>query len=97
MGCPICRASAREIWLDENGVFLVQCEQCSTFTITPERRTAFAEAWRDHRRELLMFLELISCYLRLADDDGQRDVSADTWMHLAAEGENMLAEGGLDD
>ncbi len=78
--------SARNIWIAEQQVFLVECEECSTFTVTRERRTAFRKAWRIGDREVLMHLEAVSQYLRHAGDDGDREVTGTSWMLFAVEG-----------
>jgi hypothetical protein len=84
-GCPICRTSASSLWIDDRGVFLVECENCTTFTITPELVTVFQHAWLTNSHEPLMRLEALSRYLRLGGDDCDREVTAENWMLLAAE------------
>ena len=86
-GCPICRASASRTWVEERAVFLVECDDCTTFTITPERLSTFHDAWRTGDREVLMYLELLSRYLRLGDDDCDREITDLTWKAFAAEAE----------
>lgn len=88
-GCPICRASAQGLWIEEKQNYLFECEACSIFTITNERQQAFEKAWRCDDREVLMYLEALSRYLRLAGDDDDREVTADSWMSLAAEGDDL--------
>jgi len=88
-GCPICRASAGGIWIDDKNVFLFECEECSTFTITSERRTAFEEAWRTGDRDTIAYLEAVARYLRSAAEDDDRDVTADTWIGFAVEGQHI--------
>jgi hypothetical protein len=92
-GCPICRGSARVIYIDEQHEFLVECDNCTTFTISEERRSAFREAWRLNDRETLMKLELLSRYLRLGGDDCDREVTDESWISLALEGGDMDADG----
>jgi hypothetical protein len=91
-GCPICRGSATAIWIEEQREFLLKCDNCTTFTITEERQSAFREAWRLGDRETLMKLELLSHYLRLGGEDCDREVTADTWLSLALEGEHIDAD-----
>jgi len=88
LACPVCRGSASCIWIDERRVFLVECENCTTFTITEERSRAFQDAWRSRDRQLLMFLEAISRYLRLGGEDCDREITAANWMSFAIEGEH---------
>ncbi len=85
--CPICGTSAVGTWVDGNAIFLFDCEQCSTFTITMERLAAFEEAWRVGDRDTLMCLEAISHYLRRAGDDGDRDITDASWMEFALDGQ----------
>ena len=80
------------MWIDEKEAFLFDCEECSTFTITRERRTALEEAWRVGDREVLMYLEAVSRYLRHADDDGDREVTDASWMSFAVEGQRLNDE-----
>lgn len=77
------------MWIDERNVFLVECEDCTTFTITDERVAAFHDAWRTDHRETLMCLEHLSRYLRLGGDDCDREVTAENWLSLAIEGEHI--------
>jgi hypothetical protein len=77
------------MWIDERDRFLVECDHCMTFTITQKRRTVFIDAWRLDDRETFMRLESLSRYLRLAGDDCDRDVTAESWVTLALEGEHM--------
>jgi len=91
-GCPICRGSASATWIEEKGQFLVKCDNCTTFTITQERHTAFMNAWHYDDRETLMKLESLSQYLRLGADDCDREVTAESWILLALEGAHMDAD-----
>ena len=93
-GCPICRASASCTWVEECALFLVECDNCTTFTITSERRAMFEDAWRSGDREVLMCLELLSRHLRVGGDDCDREITALTWRALAAEGEQWDVNGG---
>lgn len=88
LACPVCRGSASCIWIDERRVFLVECENCTTFTITEERSRAFQDAWHSSDRQVLMCLEAISRYLRLGGEDCDREITAATWMSFAVEGEH---------
>lgn len=94
--CPICGSSESGEWLAENNRYLFDCEACSTFTITAERVKAFTDAWRAGDREILMCLESLSSYLRRAGDDDERDVTEDTWLALAIEGQAPDDEFDLD-
>ena len=78
LACPVCRSSASCIWIDERRVFLVECENCTTFTITEERSRAFQDAWHSSDRQVLMCLEAISRYLRLGGEDCDREITAAT-------------------
>ena len=89
LDCPVCRGSAGQMWIDERKVTLVECENCSTFTITKDCAEAFLEAWRTGDRETLMCLEQLSRYLRLGGDDCDREVTVESWLSLAIEGENF--------
>jgi hypothetical protein len=95
--CPICRASASSTWIDEREVFLVDCDECTTFTITKERWTAFEDAWHVSDREILMYLEAVSRYLRRANDDADREVTIASWMLFAIEGQHLNDERDEDD
>jgi hypothetical protein len=77
------------MWLDENRFYLVECENCTTFTITKECRKTFTTAWRTNDRETLMYLESVSRYLRLGADDCDREVTDASWMSFAVEGQHM--------
>ena len=88
LACPVCRGSASCIWIEERRVFLVECENCTTFTITEERSRAFQDAWRSSDGQVLMCLEAISRYLRLGGEDCDREITAATWMSFAVEGEH---------
>ena len=88
-GCPICRAEARVIPLDAYGSSsLVECIQCTTFTISGERLGAFGAAWQNGDREMLMCMEHLSRYLRLETDDADREITAESWMPMVIEGQN---------
>ena len=78
--------------IDEKGQFLMECDNCTTFTITQERQAEFMNAWHLDDRETLMKLELLSRYLRLGGDDCDREVTAESWILLALEGEHMDAD-----
>ena len=82
--CPICGYSLISgIWVEELGVFLVDCSRCTTFTISP----ALAAEFRQMRESgPCVDLESLSKYLREADDDDDREIREDSWHKLAVQG-----------
>lgn len=85
-GCPVCRAPAWMMWVEQRRCVAVECDVCTTFTITTERLRAFRQAWRQDDRAILLRLEQLSRYLRRAGDEGERAVTEASWLALAIEG-----------
>ena len=88
-GCPVCRAPAPTTRIDERNVTLVECDDCTTFTITDDRTNIFAEPWRIDDRETVIRIEHLSRYLRLGGDDCDREVTPENRLSLAIEGGHM--------
>ena len=80
--CPICRILVSADWIDECKIFLVDCPTCTTFTIPEALARKFSQMWKPDDRQRL---ESLSQYLRRVGDDGDREVTEDSWMRLAAE------------
>ena len=78
--CPICGAVPFTLWLDEKNFFLVECPDCTTFTITESLvrlfRCALAPDDRDSLRRL-------ANYLHNAGDDDDREITEESWRRLA--------------
>ena len=83
--CPICGYRVSDVcWMEERRQFLVECPQCTTFTITAQLTARFrCELHPDHRR----LVARLSRYLRDAGEDDEREITEDSWTWLAAEAE----------
>jgi Zn ribbon nucleic-acid-binding protein len=92
--CPICKSTAKDQWLAERRVFLVSCESCSTFTITIERRDAFAAARERNDRDIIRLLDSLASYLRAATPDQDREVTEDSWLRFVVEAWGLDEPGG---
>ena len=82
--CPICQRGPIDCdWIPENGQFLVRCPQCTVFTITASLASRFDQPIsRDDR----LRLNRLSCYLRNAGDDDDREVTEINWRSVAVDG-----------
>ena len=82
--CSVCRhESIVCVWIPEHGQFLVRCPQCTVFTITKSLAAQFDQSLpRDDR----LWLKRLSCYLRNAGDDDDREVTEISWRRLAIDG-----------
>ena len=83
--CPLCgHTGAVSCWLEDPGQFLVECPHCTVFTITAPLAARFRCEFHPDERRLVARLSL---YLRGAGDDGDREITADSWIGLAADGQ----------
>lgn len=84
--CPICgRPVADACWMGERRQFLIECPQCTTFTITAPLAARFRCALHPEERQLV---DRLSRYLRDANDDDDREITESSWIGLAAEAED---------
>ena len=82
--CPLCGSKPHDVgWLDEQEQFLVDCPQCTPYTITPGMANRFRCRLASDDRGMV---ERLSCYLHQAGDDDDREVTEESWRRLAAEG-----------
>ena len=81
--CPVCGAPPIfALWLEDNGMFAVECPDCTTFTITKSLAALLRCSVAQGDREALARL---SGYLRSAGDDGERELTEESWMRLAGQ------------
>ena len=84
--CPLCGQPLTDApWLEEYRQFLVECPQCTTFTITPTLAARFRFVLVPDERRLV---ERLSRYLQQAGDDDDREVTEDSWVGLAAQADD---------
>ena len=82
--CPLCGGKPQGVyWLGEQQQFLVDCPLCTTYTITAGLANRFLCLLDADERGMV---EQLSRYLQQAGDDGDREVTEDSWRRLAAEG-----------
>lgn len=84
--CPICRRTAVVAWVEERQRFLVECDHCTTFTITRERCDAADTHWSSRDPDAAAILAALSRYLSRAGEDDERDIIDETRMAFAIEG-----------
>ena len=81
--CLVCgHQSIDAHWIDEKQLFLVDCQQCTTFTITKTLVELFRGSLTASERHLR---KQLSCYLRNAGDDDERELTETSWCRLAEE------------
>ena len=81
--CPVCWCELLySQWLEEHQLFLVQCRQCTTFTITATLAELFQGSLAPHDR---LLVERLSRYLYRAGDDDERELTETSWVRLSAE------------
>ena len=79
--CPVCgQPVAFGQWIEERQRFLVECPQCTTFTITERLANRFRCLLEPDERRLVAQL---SRYLQHAHEDDDRDLTEDSWVSLA--------------
>ena len=81
--CPVCgHQFIVDNWIDDKLMFLIDCQQCTTFTITKTLVELFRGSLTASERRLRIRL---SCYLRNAGDDDERELTETSWFRLAEE------------
>ena len=78
--CPVCgHQLIDDHWIDEQQKFLVECQQCTTFTITKTLIEMFLGSLTTYEHHLK---ELLSRYLRNAGDEDEREITETSWRQL---------------
>ncbi len=81
--CPLCGRTPDDVgWVDEREQFLVDCPQCTPYTITLGMANRFRCLLDPDERRMV---ERLSRYLHQAGDDDDREVTEESWLRLAAE------------